>query len=60
MRDGKLLAEENPSVLLNQYQCDDLEAVFLKLIFEEQQIKPSQLKNLRDVNIFLYSNMKLL
>lgn len=31
MRDGNLLAEDSPEVLLNQYSCDSLEEVFLLL-----------------------------
>lgn len=59
MRDGKLLAEENPLALLSQYQSDDLENVFLKLIFEEQQIKCNKLKSFYDVSLFLSSSMQL-
>lgn len=31
MRGGKFLAEESPDALLQKYQCDSLEDVFLKL-----------------------------
>lgn len=31
MRRGKLLAEENPEILINRYECNNLEEVFLKL-----------------------------
>lgn len=31
MRGGKFLAEESPDNLLQQYNCDTLEEVFLKL-----------------------------
>jgi len=35
MRDGKLLAEDNPNLLLNRYDLPNLEEVFLKLCYLE-------------------------
>lgn len=39
MRGGKFLAEESPENLLQKYQCDSLEDVFLKLSVLQNQGK---------------------
>ena len=38
MRNGKLLAEESPSYLLNIYGLDNLEQVFLKLCKRDEKV----------------------
>lgn len=39
MRDGVLLAEENPTLLLAKYNSDDLEDVFLRLSLQQNELK---------------------
>ena len=41
MRNGKLLAEESPSYLLNIYGLDNLEQVFLKLCKRDEKVVPT-------------------
>ncbi|XP_055693758.1 ABC transporter G family member 20-like [Lutzomyia longipalpis] len=38
MRSGKILTEEAPTILLQQYKCDSLEDAFLKLVVAQTQI----------------------
>ena len=44
MRNGKLLAEESPSYLLNTYGLDNLEQVFLKLCKRDEKVVPTNPK----------------
>ena len=44
MRNGKLLAEESPSYLLNIYGLDNLEQVFLKLCKRDEKAVPTKPK----------------
>ena len=44
MRNGKLLAEESPSYLLNIYGLDNLEQVFLKLCKRDEKVVPTNPK----------------
>jgi ABC-type multidrug transport system permease subunit len=50
MRDGKLLAEDNPNVLLEKYLLPNLEEVFLKLCYLENngQIDSQQISSNRN------------
>ena len=42
MRGGVLLAEEPPPILLQQYHCDTLEEVFLKLSEKQEKQDTSE------------------
>ncbi len=48
MRGGVLLAEEPPNQLMQRYECNDLEEVFLRLS-HEQEIEPKDCVSIRIV-----------
>lgn len=45
MRGGVLLAEESPTVLVEKYQCNDLEEAFLKLSHKQENDNKNLVKN---------------
>ena len=50
MRNGRLVAQENPDVLLNQYGMLNLEDVFLKLCLESDEQRLNKYNNNSDLN----------
>ena len=51
MRDGRILAEDRPDMLLTQYQLPTLEQVFLHLCNKDEQIKAEKEEKVEKQNI---------